>query len=76
MHIWAAMHLVPNPFDPRTSGPPLPVPRDQIGWGPFVQGDQCYGDRLSSGTESGGPEVRGPNGFGTKCVAAPTIHKP
>ena len=25
----AATHLVPNPFDPRTSGPPLPVPLDK-----------------------------------------------
>ena len=35
-----------------------------------MQGDQFYGDRLSSGTVSPGPEVRGSNGFGTKCVAA------
>ena len=25
----AATHLVPNPFDPRTSGPQLPVPLDK-----------------------------------------------
>ena len=43
---------------------------DRIWWGPFVQGDQFNGDRLSRGTASGGPEVRGSNGFGTKCVAA------
>ena len=43
---------------------------DQIGWGPFVQGDQIFGDHLSRGTGSGGPEVWGSNGFGTKCVAA------
>ena len=24
---------------------------DQIGWGPFVQGDQIFGDHLSMGTE-------------------------
>ena len=57
---------------------------DQIGWGPFVQGDQIFGticpggqklivqgdqffsDHLSMGTESGGPEVWGSIGFGTK----------
>lgn len=27
----AATHLVPNPFDPQTSGPPLPVPLDEFG---------------------------------------------
>ena len=43
---------------------------DRIWWGPFVQWDQFYGDRLSRGTGSGGPEVRGSNGFGTKSVAA------
>ena len=46
------------------------VKGDRIGWGPFVQGDQFNGDRLSRGTGSGGPEVRGSNGFGTKCAAA------
>ena len=43
---------------------------DRIRWGPLVQGDQFYEDHLSRGTESGGPEVRGSNGFRTKCVAA------
>ena len=46
------------------------VQRDQIVWGPFVQRDQLIGDPLSRGTGRGGPEVRGPNAFGTKCVAA------
>ena len=27
--VMAATHLVPNPFDPRASGPPLPVPLDK-----------------------------------------------
>ena len=44
---------------------------DQIGWGPFVQGDQFYEDRLSRGTGSGGPEIWGSSGFGTKWFAAP-----
>ena len=30
----AVTHLVPNPFDPRTSGPPLPVPMDK--WSPKI----------------------------------------
>ena len=43
--------------------------------GPIVQGDRKWGDLLSIGTKClgtgcGGPEVRGSNGFGTKCVAA------
>ena len=49
--------------------------------GPFVQGDQILGGHLSRGInfmgivcpESGGPEVRGSNEFGTKCVAAEFI---
>jgi hypothetical protein len=76
---------------------------DQIGWGPFVLGDQIFGDhlsmgticpwepnlmgticqggstfwdRLSQGTGSGGTEVRGSNGFETKCVAALIINQP
>ena len=48
-------------------------PWDRICWGPFVQGDQFYGDCLSRGTGSWGPEVRGPNGFETKWVAADII---
>ena len=47
---------------------------DRIWWGLFVQGDQ-YGDHLSKGTGSGVPEVRGSNGFGTKCVAPKWFHK-
>ena len=39
-------------------------------WGPFIHGDQIFGDHLSMGTGSGEPEVWGSNGFGTKCVAA------
>ena len=42
---------------------------DRILWGPFVQGDQFYGDRLSRGTGSQRLEVRGSNGFETKCIA-------
>ena len=39
----------------------------------FLQGDRFYGDCLSMGTGSRGPEVRGSNGFGTKCVAAASV---
>ena len=49
------------------------VQGDQIWWGQFVQGDQLYGDILSRGTGSGGPEVWGSNWFGTKCVAARVV---
>ena len=45
-------------------------PRGPNFGGPFVHGDQIGWDHLSRGTGSGGPEVRGSNGFGTKCVAA------
>ena len=55
----AVTHLVPNTYGPRTFGSPQ-----------LVQGDQFNGDRFSRGTGSGGPEVQGSNGFGTKCVAA------
>ena len=30
---------------------------DQIGWGPFVQGDQIFGDHLSMGTEFDGDRL-------------------
>ena len=30
------------------------------------RGTKLFGDQLSMGTKSGGPEVRGSNGFGTK----------
>ena len=70
--------MVPNQFGPHgqmvprifllsrgTSCDDLEV-WDQIGWGPFVHGDQIFGDHLSMGTGSEGPEVWGSNGFGTK----------
>ena len=49
-HFQAATHLVPNPFDPRTSGPPLPVPMDKWSpniWSPWTNGPQ---DNLSPWT--------------------------
>ena len=38
--------------------------RDQIGWGPFVQGDQIFGDHLSRGTKFDGDRLS----RGTKLV--------
>ena len=68
------------------------VQRDQIGWRPFVQGGRILGDHLSKGTGSGGdhlssgtkclgtgcggPDVRGPYAFRTKCVAAKIPSRP
>ena len=43
---------------------------DHLSKGTEFVGGQFYGDRLSRGTGSRGPEIRGSNGFGTKCVAA------
>ena len=76
----AVTHLVPNPFDPRTSRSAQPVPLDkqnilgtiypgdQIGWGQFVHGDRIFGDRLSMGTELVGDRLsRGTNQSGTNC---------
>ena len=43
---------------------------NRICWGPFVQRDQFYRDRWSRETVRQGLEVRGSNGFRTKCIAA------
>ena len=41
---------------------------DRIGWGPFVQGDQIFGDHLSMGTEFDGDRLsRGINFMGIVC---------
>ena len=49
------------PREPNFGGPF--VHGHQIWWGLFVQGDRIYGDRLSRGKGSGGPEVPGSNGY-------------
>ena len=42
--------------------------RDQIGLGPFVQGDQIFGDHLSKGTKLVGDHLSmGTNFLGTIC---------
>ena len=56
------------PWGPNVWGPI--VQGDQLSWGPFVHGDQMSRDCLFLGTNCGGPNVRGPNGFGTKWEAA------
>ena len=41
---------------------------DQIGWGPFVRGDQNFGDHLSMGTEFDGDRLSsGINFMGIIC---------
>ena len=71
--------MVPNQFGP----PRQMVPRilclsrgtscddlkfgDQIGWGPFVQGDQIFGDHLSMGTKFDDCLSRGINFKGIIC---------
>ena len=77
--------MVLNQFGPCIIGSTQPVPldklsilgtfvqRDQISWGPFVHGDQIFGDHLSMGTELvGGLFVHrnqsiGDQLWGTKC---------
>ena len=50
--------------------------RDQIGWGPFVHGDQIFGDHLSRGTELVGDRLsRGTNQLGTNC-GGPNVRGP
>ena len=41
---------------------------DQIGWGPFIQGDQIFGDHLYMETEFDGDRLsRGINFMGIVC---------
>ena len=45
-------NLVPNPFDPRTSGPPLPVPMDKWSpniWSPWTNGPQPIWSHWTNG---------------------------
>ena len=64
----AVTHLGPNWLGTICPGGPT-------FWGPFVHGDRLsrginFVGIVCLGTESGGPEFRGSNGFWTKCVAA------
>merc|ERR1712051_377997 len=57
---WAASHLVPNPFGPRTFGPPQLVPKNKqsrLIWSPWTNGPQ---DNWSPWTI--GPQTFGPHG--------------
>ena len=61
--ILAATHLVPNPFDPQTSGPPLPVPMDK--WSPWTNGPQPIWSPWTNGPPKfGTPGQMVPNKFG------------
>ena len=56
----AASHLVPNPFSPRTFGPPQLVPKNKqsrLIWSPWTNGPQ---DNWSPWTI--GPQTFGPHG--------------
>ena len=49
-------------------------PTKKIGWGPFVQGDRNFGDRLSRGTELAGDSLsRRTNVWGTICPGGPEV---
>ena len=48
--------------------------RVQIGWGPFVQGDQIFGDHLSRGTKFDGDRLsRGINFMGIVCLGGQEV---
>ena len=56
----------------RGTGCVVPEIRDQIDWGPFVQGDQICGDHLSMGNKFVGTICPwGPNLMGTVCPGGP-----
>ena len=58
--VMAASHLVPNPFGPRTFGPPQLVPKNKqsrLIWSPWTNGPQ---DNWSPWTI--GPQTFGPHG--------------
>ena len=47
---------------------------DRIGWGPFVHGDQSFGDHLSVGTEFVGDHLsRGINFIGIVCPGGQSV---
>jgi hypothetical protein len=64
----AATHLVPNSFDPWTSGPPLPVPMDKWSpkiWFPWTNGPHQIWSPWTNGPKKfGHPGQMVPNQFG------------
>ena len=55
-----ATHLVPSPIDPRTSGPPLPVPLDK--WSPKIRSPWTDGPQPIWSLWTNGPRKFGPPG--------------
>ena len=60
--ILAATHLVPNPFDPRTSGPPLSVPMDK--WFPKIQSQPIWSPWTNGPHQIWSPWRNSPQKFG------------
>ena len=54
MSLMAATHLFPNPFDPRISGPPLPVPMDK--WSPKIRSPWTTGPQTIWSPWTNGPQ--------------------
>merc|ERR1712218_483778 len=62
-------HLVPNPFGPRTSGPPLPVPMDK--WSPKIRSPWTNGPH-----QIWSPWTNGPQNFGQPGQMVPNQFGP
>ena len=75
----AATHLVPNPFGPRTSGPPLPVPLDK--WSPKIRSPWTNGPQPIWSPWTNGPHqiwsprTNGPQKFGPPGQMVPRIFR-
>ena len=76
----AATHLVPNPFGPRTSGPPLPVPMDK--WSPKIRSPWTNGPQPIWSPWTNGPHqiwspwTNGPQKFGPPGQMVPNQFGP
>ena len=66
-------HLVPNPFDPQTSGPPLPVPMDK--WSPKIWSFWTNGPHQIWSPWTNGPPKFGPPGQMVPNQFGPYIFK-
>ena len=67
----AASHLVPNPFSPRTFGPPQLVPKNKqsrLIWSPWTNGPQDNWSPWTNGPQenwspwTNSPQIFGPHG--------------